>query len=344
MPSRPFAAASRCWTKAGGGRCSGRPRRSASASACTPAACCSAAASTKRARSAAMAVNVAARMEQSAPAGGLRISHDTYGHVRGIFDVVAQAPIAVKGIAEPLVTYLVERARPRAFRVETRGIEGVPTPMVGREAELGRLQQAFRSCARDAVPAPGHRRRRSGHRQEPVAARVRRPDRDRAGTSAAAPGAGDAADAGAALRAAVRRDRLAFRHRRGRRDGRGATQARRRGRAAAPGRNRNRRRRGTRAPARPPDRHRFHDQPPRPWHRRRSAADPQPRRPRGRARAAPPRRDWWHAAGAAARRRALGRRRIARLHRPSRRCRAPTSRCSSSPSRGRRCSSAARPR
>ena len=92
-----------------------------------------------------LAVNVAARMEQSAPVGGLRISHDTYRHVRGIFDVVAQAPIAVKGIAEPLVTYLVERARPRAFRVETRGIEGVATRMVGREAELGRLQQVFRS-------------------------------------------------------------------------------------------------------------------------------------------------------------------------------------------------------
>jgi class 3 adenylate cyclase len=91
------------------------------------------------------AVNVAARMEQSAPAGGLRISHDTYCHVRGIFDVAAQAPIAVKGIAEPLVTYLVERARPRAFRAETRGIEGVPTLTVGREAELGRLQKVFRS-------------------------------------------------------------------------------------------------------------------------------------------------------------------------------------------------------
>jgi hypothetical protein len=92
-----------------------------------------------------LAVNIAARMEQSAPAGGLRISHDTYHHVRGIFDVVAQAPITVKGSSEPLVTYLVERARPRAFRVETRGIEGVPTLMIGREPELGRLQQAVRS-------------------------------------------------------------------------------------------------------------------------------------------------------------------------------------------------------
>ena len=32
-------------------------------------------------------VNIAARMEQTAPAGTLRISHETYRHVRGIFDV-----------------------------------------------------------------------------------------------------------------------------------------------------------------------------------------------------------------------------------------------------------------
>ena len=32
------------------------------------------------------AVNIAARMEQTAPPGGLRISHDTYRHVRGVFD------------------------------------------------------------------------------------------------------------------------------------------------------------------------------------------------------------------------------------------------------------------
>ena len=88
-------------------------------------------------------VNVAARMEQSAPAGGLRISHDTYRHVRGQFDVTEQAPISVKGVERPLRSYLVERAKPKAFRVPTRGIEGVHTPMVGREAELGALHAAF---------------------------------------------------------------------------------------------------------------------------------------------------------------------------------------------------------
>ena len=90
-------------------------------------------------------VNTAARMEQTAPVGGLRISFDTYRHVRGVFDVVEQPPLLVKGRDEPLITYLVLRAKPRAFRVTTRGIEGIETRMVGRDAELEQLQDAFRS-------------------------------------------------------------------------------------------------------------------------------------------------------------------------------------------------------
>jgi class 3 adenylate cyclase/tetratricopeptide (TPR) repeat protein len=90
-------------------------------------------------------VNVAARMEQSAPPGKLRISHDSFRHVRGQFDVTEQAPISVKGIDQPLRSYLVERAKPRAFRVTSRGIDGVPTLMVGRQAELYALCAAFDS-------------------------------------------------------------------------------------------------------------------------------------------------------------------------------------------------------
>lgn len=86
-----------------------------------------------------LTVNVAARMEQTAPAGGLRISQDTWRLVRGVFDVQAQPLLAVKGRDEPLVTYLVLRAKPRAFRVPSRGVEGVLAPMVGRDSELARL-------------------------------------------------------------------------------------------------------------------------------------------------------------------------------------------------------------
>ena len=89
------------------------------------------------------AVNIAARMEQTAPPGALRISHDTYAQVRGVFEVEVQAPIAVKGVDEPVHTYLVQAAKARAFRVTTRGIEGVETRMIGRDAEFERLQDAF---------------------------------------------------------------------------------------------------------------------------------------------------------------------------------------------------------
>ena len=86
-----------------------------------------------------LSVNIAARMEQTAPVGALRISHDTWLQVRGVFDVEVQPPLLVKGRDEPLLTYLVQRAKPRAFRVSTRGIEGVATPLVGRDAELAQL-------------------------------------------------------------------------------------------------------------------------------------------------------------------------------------------------------------
>jgi predicted ATPase/class 3 adenylate cyclase len=88
-------------------------------------------------------VNVAARMEQSAPEGGLRISHDTYRHVRGVFDVSEEPAIMVKGIDHPLRSYLVQKAKPRAFRRQTRGVEGVETRMVGRDLELRRVADAI---------------------------------------------------------------------------------------------------------------------------------------------------------------------------------------------------------
>ena len=90
-----------------------------------------------------IAVSIAARMEQAAPTGTLRISHDTYAQVRGMFEVDAQAPLAVKGVDAPLQTYLVLRAKPRQFRIGTRGIEGVATRMIGRDAELEALQAAY---------------------------------------------------------------------------------------------------------------------------------------------------------------------------------------------------------
>ena len=90
-----------------------------------------------------MTVNIAARMEQTAPHGGLRISHETWRQVRGVFDVEPQPPLQIKGRDEAILTYLVRAAKPRAFRDTRRGIEGVETRLVGREQELSQLVGLF---------------------------------------------------------------------------------------------------------------------------------------------------------------------------------------------------------
>ena len=90
-----------------------------------------------------IAVNIAARMEQTAPAGALRISQDSYAQVRGSFEVEPQEPLAVKGLDEPIQSYLVLRAKPRSSRLGVRGVDGVASRMIGRQDELEALQQAF---------------------------------------------------------------------------------------------------------------------------------------------------------------------------------------------------------
>ncbi|MBN1888307.1 MAG: tetratricopeptide repeat protein [Thermoflexales bacterium] len=91
------------------------------------------------------AVNLASRLEHAAPVGGILISHDTHRHVRGVFEVQALEPLKVKGKVEPVQVYVVKGLRPRSFRATTRGVEGVETRMIGREADLACLQDAFRS-------------------------------------------------------------------------------------------------------------------------------------------------------------------------------------------------------
>jgi tetratricopeptide (TPR) repeat protein len=88
-------------------------------------------------------VNTAYRLQNAAPAGNILISHDTYRHIRGVFDVQPLEPLTLRGKAEPLQAYTVLQAKPRAFRMATRGVEGIETNMVGRDADLQALQEAF---------------------------------------------------------------------------------------------------------------------------------------------------------------------------------------------------------
>jgi class 3 adenylate cyclase/tetratricopeptide (TPR) repeat protein len=105
------------------------------------------------------AVHIAARMEQSAPPGGLRISHDTWNQVRGLFEAEAQAPLPLKGIDTPMQTHLVRGALARGFAGVERGLQGLSTPLVGRQVELARLQalvtQARQSRSAQAITLVG---------------------------------------------------------------------------------------------------------------------------------------------------------------------------------------------
>ena len=88
-------------------------------------------------------VNMAARMEQAAPPGTLRISHDTWRLVRGLFEVDAQPPLIVKGSDEPMLTYLVRGAVASPLSAARRGVAGVNVPMLGRDSELALMQHAY---------------------------------------------------------------------------------------------------------------------------------------------------------------------------------------------------------
>jgi class 3 adenylate cyclase len=94
-------------------------------------------------------VNLAARMESAAQPGTVLIAHQTYQHVRGVFDLQPLDPIHAKGFEEPVPVYRVVGARPRSFRTRRRGIEGIETRMVGREQELRLLQDIFSAVAAD---------------------------------------------------------------------------------------------------------------------------------------------------------------------------------------------------
>ena len=95
------------------------------------------------------AVNVAARMEQSAPPGGLRISGDTWSQVRGRFVADEQPPLQLKGLDKPLQTWLVQAPIAAPVIAAGRGVEGLRVALVGRDVELACLRQAIIAAGAD---------------------------------------------------------------------------------------------------------------------------------------------------------------------------------------------------
>jgi len=87
------------------------------------------------------AVNLAARMEQTAEPGSVQVSAHTYRWARPFFDFEALGEIPVKGKSEPVAAYRVIQRKSRPG--SGRGIEGLNSPLVGRGMELARLHQAI---------------------------------------------------------------------------------------------------------------------------------------------------------------------------------------------------------
>ena len=83
----------------------------------------------------------AARMEGAAEPGTILVTEDTYKLIAPLLETEALGPVQVKGKAEPVSVYRVLAARQVPGKV--RGIAGLESPLVGREAELVALQKAL---------------------------------------------------------------------------------------------------------------------------------------------------------------------------------------------------------
>ena len=91
------------------------------------------------------AVNVAARLEQHAPAGEILVGEDTYRLARHAMRAEPVPPLTVRGKEVPLTAYRLVEALPPA---ETRG-RRLDLPLVGRVHEIALLSDAFERAVRE---------------------------------------------------------------------------------------------------------------------------------------------------------------------------------------------------
>lgn len=83
------------------------------------------------------AINIAARMEQTARPGTIQIAEDTYNKISHLFEVEPVDGIEIKGKSEPVSVYRVLGSSETP--INTRGIQGLYVPLVGRSTEFERL-------------------------------------------------------------------------------------------------------------------------------------------------------------------------------------------------------------
>jgi class 3 adenylate cyclase len=83
--------------------------------------------------------NVAARMQSAAKPGSVLIGADTYHLVKQLFEVKPRGATKLRGKSTPIETY--EVLAPKTVPGRVRGLEGVTSPLVGRDAEVQFLQE-----------------------------------------------------------------------------------------------------------------------------------------------------------------------------------------------------------
>ena len=83
--------------------------------------------------------NVAARMQSAARPGTVLVSAETYHLTKELFDFKSRGATKVKGKSTPIETY--EVLAPKTLPGRVRGLEGVTSPLVGRDAEVLFVQQ-----------------------------------------------------------------------------------------------------------------------------------------------------------------------------------------------------------
>jgi predicted ATPase/class 3 adenylate cyclase len=86
--------------------------------------------------------HLAARMEQLAVPGTIRLTAETLRLVDGMVEVRPLGRIPVKGLAEPVEAFELTGAGPNRRRFQAAAARGL-TPFVGRQAELDALQRAM---------------------------------------------------------------------------------------------------------------------------------------------------------------------------------------------------------
>ena len=79
-------------------------------------------------------VNTASRVEERSESGEILVTQETYDRTFHCFDFQVMAPARVRGKSQPVRIYKV--IKQKEVPLQTRGIEGLRSPLIGREQEL----------------------------------------------------------------------------------------------------------------------------------------------------------------------------------------------------------------